>query len=263
MLIYKITNSVNDRVYIGLTTCTLAKRWREHLCSANTGVEKPLYRAMRKYGTANFKIEVVYTATSVEDLRVAELRYIKEYKAHALENGYNLTDHGYQHGKANQTRGETVYNSKVTEDIVAFIRDPQHWDRSNQQMLELVKEKFGFVGARDTIRDARRGDAWKHLNDRYPPVRVGQGTRKSPLSEEQKAKLRASMLLHAEKIHARKVEARANKRAPNAKLSEETVRNIFYNQAPLLKTAEQFGVSKKMVLLIKQRKAHVYLTKDL
>ena len=57
MFVYKITNKVNPRVYVGLTVCTLEKRWREHRSAANTGVEKPLYRAMRKHGIENFSIE--------------------------------------------------------------------------------------------------------------------------------------------------------------------------------------------------------------
>jgi group I intron endonuclease len=262
VFVYKIVNSINPRVYVGLTTFSLEKRWREHRCAANVGIDKPLYRAMRKHGIDNFKMELVYTATSIEDLRAAELRYIDELKAHVEAGGYNLTDHGFHYGTPNAEKGEHRYNAVVTEQIVAFIRDPIHWDTSNTQMLKTVGEMFGFSGARDTIRDARRGDAWKHLNEKYPPVKVGQGTRRSDTKYQRQA-ARETMAKHAAYIHKCKVEARAGKRAPNAKLSEQTVKDIFYSPLSLLKTAEQYGVSKKMVLLIKQRKAHVYLTKEL
>jgi group I intron endonuclease len=263
MFVYKISNSVNDRLYVGLTVCSLDKRWREHKSAANTGVDKPLYRAMRKHGVENFKISLLYIATSIEDMREAELRFIKELKAHANDGGYNLTDHGYQHGKANQLSGEQTYNASLTEEVVAFIRDPAHWDKSNATLLKLLEEKFGFNGARDTVRDARRGDSWKHLNDKYPPIKSTRGSRQAPRTEEQKQKARETMLANAEYLHRRKIESRAGKRAPNATIPEETVKAIFYSPLSLLKTAEQYGVSKKMVMLIKQRKAHVYLTKDL
>lgn len=263
MYVYKIINTVNDRVYIGLTTGSIAKRWREHRCAANIDVDKPLYRAMRKHGIDKFSIHVIYTTDCVEDLRAAEIRFIDEFKAHAKDNGYNLTDHGFCHGKTNQPSGEDLYNAKLTEEIVAFIRNPIHWDKSNAVILEMVKEQFGFDGARDTIRDARRGDLWKHLDDQYPPVRTGQGSRQPVMTGKRKEAAISLLRANHAKAIQKSAGLRKNKRGANAKLPEETVKEIFYSPLSLLKTAAKYGVSKKMVLLIKQRKAHVYLTKGL
>jgi group I intron endonuclease len=102
VLVYKITNTVNDRIYIGLTTCDLKKRWREHVCAANTGSDKPLYRAMKKYGVDKFRIEVVHVAESIEEMRQVELRLIDNLGSHINVGGYNLTDHGYTHGNFNK-----------------------------------------------------------------------------------------------------------------------------------------------------------------
>jgi group I intron endonuclease len=263
MLIYKITNTVNDRVYVGLTTGPLRVRWRQHLSAAKTDVDKPLYRAMRKHGAEKFAIKAIYEATSIEDLRAAEIRLIGELKAHAKDGGYNLTDHGLKHGNFEQSAGEDRYNAKLTEEMVAFIRDPAHWDKPNSAVLEMVQERFGAGVTRDTLRDARRGDAWKYLNDKYPPVKVGQGTRKQPMTEERKAQAKRILDAHRAEALNKLAESKRGKRGSNAKLSEQTVKDIFYCPLSLLKTAAKFGVSKKMVLLIKQRKAHVYLTKGL
>lgn len=263
MLVYKITNTVNDRVYVGLTVGPLKVRWRQHLCAARKDEDKPLYRAMRKHGVENFSIHTIYEATSIEDLRQAEIRLIAELKAHVNDGGYNLTDHGHKHGSASLLKGEQLYNATLTEEIVAFIRDPQHWDKANSQVLDMVKERFGFQGARDTLRDARRGDAWKHLNNKYPPIKTGQGKRKPPMTEEQKEQARQTLAAYRTEAHTKLSDMRRGKRGANAKLPEQTVKDIFYSPLSLLKTAAQFGVSKKMVLLIKQRKTHVYLTKEL
>lgn len=262
-LVYKISNTVNDRLYVGLTTNGLEKRWREHRCAAKTHVDKPLYRAMRLHGIDKFKIELLYTAVSIEEMREAELRLIKELKAHVNDDGYNLTDHGYQHGNVSMPKGEASFRAKLTEQMVAFIRDPAHWDKSNVVVLGMLEEMFGFDGARDTVRDARRGDRWQHLNDKYPPVRAGQGSRQPKMSEERKARAKTVLALHRQEALRKAADMRRGKRGPNAKLPEETVKAIFHSPLSLLKTAEQYSVSKKMVLLIKQRKAHVYLTKDL
>ena len=60
MIIYKITNNINNKVYIGLTTCSLEYRWSRHLTEAkNVNNKKHLYKAMRKYGLELLPEDVV------------------------------------------------------------------------------------------------------------------------------------------------------------------------------------------------------------
>jgi group I intron endonuclease len=263
MFVYKITNTENQRVYVGLTSGSLKKRWAEHLCAARSGSENPLYRAMRKYGAEKFSMHLLYSAASVDEMRQKEIELISKLRAHVVDGGYNLTDHGFQHGKTNQQKGELVYNAKLSEELVAFIRNPDFWDRPNSELLELAKEQFGFSGSRDALRDARRGDSWKHLNSAYAPVTAKRGARKPPLTELQKVKAAQILNEHRSSAVEKSVALRIGKRAANARLSEKTVKDIFYSQHSLCETAKDFGVSKKLVSLIKQRKSHVYLTKEL
>jgi hypothetical protein len=94
-------------------------------------------------------------------------------------------------------------------------------------------------------------------------VIVKQGSRQAPLTEERKQKIKQ----HFKKIRAKAIEAQraavTGKRGKNARLSEQTITDIFFSPESLNKTAMKYGVSKKMVLLVKQRKTHTYLTKDL
>lgn len=263
MLVYKITNTVNDRIYIGLTTCDLKKRWKEHRSEAKTGSEKPLYRAMRKHGVDKFHIETVHVATSIQEMREVELRLIDELGTHATRNGYNLTDHGHKIGVTNKKFGESVYNSKLTEEIVGFIRNPEHWQISNEEMLAMVRERFLFDGKFDSVRDARRGDTWAHLNAAHAPVKCGQGNRRPELSDDQKSAARDVLAAHHSEAITKSAELRRGKKGSHGKLSEDAIRGIFFSPESLMKTANNFGVSKKMVLLIKQRKAHTYLTQGL
>lgn len=264
MLAYMITNNVNGHRYIGITVCSLEKRWREHRSAANTGSHKRLYKAMRKYGVENFGIEKIYDATSFEDLQEAEKRFIAEYETHAsLNKGYNLTSGGEGRDRVDQLFGEQLPHSVLTPEIIKFIRDPSRAGVSNSVLLDEVAYKFGIECSRDAIRDARRGDTWMHLNEQYPPVKSGQGGNKPTITAEQKAKFSATLDFYRVDAQKKSAEVRRGKRSSHAKLSEDTVRDIFYNQESLLKTAHKFGVSKKMVLLIKQRRAHVYLTQGL
>jgi group I intron endonuclease len=90
MQVYKITNMINGKVYIGKTETTLERRWKKHLSDFR---KKPyhLYFAMRKYGVENFTIETVQTASSKEQLNGLEQRIIAALKANTPSIGYNMT----------------------------------------------------------------------------------------------------------------------------------------------------------------------------
>ena len=57
--IYKITNDINNKIYIGLTSRNLDIRFKEHLKDSKTDLNRPLYRAMNKYGAEHFTISLI------------------------------------------------------------------------------------------------------------------------------------------------------------------------------------------------------------
>lgn len=91
MIVYKITNTVNGKVYIGKTIRTLQRRWQEHLRASN---DMPISRAIRKYGVDNFTIEVVVCAISEGVLDALEKQFISELRANDPAVGYNVTEGG-------------------------------------------------------------------------------------------------------------------------------------------------------------------------
>ncbi len=264
MLVYKITNNVNGHGYIGITQCALAKRWREHLCAARTGSDKRLYRAMRKYGTDNFSISVLYEADSFQELQAVERGLIAAHGTYASTGkGYNLTSGGEGRDRVDQLFGEGITQSVLTEEIVAFARDPRHWNISNANVLALIANKFELDCSIDTVKDARNGSSWTHLNGKYPPVKRGRGVRHDVVSDEAQAARKETLAKYRAEAIVKAANLRRGKRGPNAKLSEQTVRDIFFHNESLAKTAAKFDISRKMVLLIKQRRAHTYLTQGL
>ena len=95
LIIYKITNNINKKVYIGLTTCSLEYRWRRHLTEGrNEKNEKHLYKSMRKYGLENFSIEQIDSTDDFKELGELERKYIKQYDSQNPNKGYNLTAGG-------------------------------------------------------------------------------------------------------------------------------------------------------------------------
>ena len=88
--IYKITNKLNGKVYIGKTEKTIQERWNEHChdYAKNSESHRPLYKAMIKYGVENFYIEEVEKCSS-DDLANREVYWIEHFGS--FKYGYNAT----------------------------------------------------------------------------------------------------------------------------------------------------------------------------
>ena len=90
--IYKITNLINNKIYIGQTRFNVETRFKQHLYEANKGeLQYPLYKAIRKYGENNFKLEIIEEVED-EQLNEKEQYWIKYYNSYIKNNkGYNCT----------------------------------------------------------------------------------------------------------------------------------------------------------------------------
>ena len=87
--IYKITNKINGKIYIGQTIMPIKNRMYKHYSQARTGKAiTGIDAAIRKYGEDNFEVEQLVECPN-EDLNQQEQFYISKYKS--FENGYNLT----------------------------------------------------------------------------------------------------------------------------------------------------------------------------
>lgn len=99
--IYLITNIINGKMYIGLTTKTIQIRWKQHIQSSfNKNVYSyncHFHRAIRKYGVENFIIRQLDTAYSEKELKDKEIYYIEKFNTYhhnKNNNGYNSTKGG-------------------------------------------------------------------------------------------------------------------------------------------------------------------------
>ena len=91
--IYKITNDINNKVYIGLTVNTLEYRFKQHKYDSKKG-DKKLYKDMRKYGFEHFHIEELEKCVN-NQLGVRERFWISYYDS--FYNGYNDSFGGEGH----------------------------------------------------------------------------------------------------------------------------------------------------------------------
>lgn len=103
--IYKITNLVNGKIYIGKTTKTIEQRFKEHIHGAKLWKNEELLGkkhrrqsrfmpALNKYGYDNFKIELVESYADDVNLEEKEKYWISYFNSTDPEIGYNISPGG-------------------------------------------------------------------------------------------------------------------------------------------------------------------------
>ena len=102
MIVYKITNKINGKIYIGQTIRPLIVRWKHHCNPANKNCTA-LHRAIQKYGRDMFTVEQIDVACDRDELDTKERYWINYYDCIAPK-GYNLRLGGEHHIVSEETR---------------------------------------------------------------------------------------------------------------------------------------------------------------
>ena len=141
--IYKITNCVNGKCYIGQTKQSLKTRWSQHKRSAKLGVTT-LYCAIQKYGIENFYIECLQEYT-IEELDTLEIYWIAKFNSY--KDGYNATPGGkYMPDKVKFRK--RVYNP----DLEKYNKKVKQYTLSG----DFIKEYFSIRKAADETSICRK-----------------------------------------------------------------------------------------------------------
>lgn len=124
-VIYKVTNLINDKIYIG-KTINFKERMQEHyLSSYNENYEDYnvyFHTAIRKYGFENFRWIILNEFDFEEEAYDWEKLWIKYYKMPNRNIGYNLTEggEGFNGYKWTDKQLEKVRKYEI-EDIKKFV----------------------------------------------------------------------------------------------------------------------------------------------
>ena len=161
MIIYKITNLVNGKCYVGQTVGTLEARWKRH-CS--DGSKCPaIHSAIVKYGVNNFRVEVIDTATSQDELNEKEAYWISTLNT-ISPNGYNLQNGGVRTQLSEESRkkiGLVVKQKYANNEVdISWKRKVCQYsvDGSLIAVWDSIKEASKQLGICDKhIPDACRG----------------------------------------------------------------------------------------------------------
>ena len=158
MFIYKITNIINNKIYIGQSIKPIEKRLKRHIYDAiNNVLNTHFARAIRKYGPNNFVIEQIDTAETQYELNLKEQYYIIKYDS--INNGYNETDALYKCG------GNTYLNKSKSEmnDIKEKIRNTKLGSKNpNSKAVKIKHIDTGEELFFDTVTDCK-----KYFNEKH------------------------------------------------------------------------------------------------
>ena len=157
--IYQITNNVNGKIYIGKTERTIQERWREHCKDylRERCYDRPLYRAMRKYGLSNFTIELLEETDNPEEREIFWIEQKGSFK-----HGYNATMGGDGKKYIDYDLVVATYKNsgiiKETAKILGICEDTVHKilkqkDISIKPTSEMNKEKFSKMVSMYSLND--------------------------------------------------------------------------------------------------------------
>lgn len=123
-IIYKITNSTNQKCYIGITHNSVHKRWIQHKSLAKTSkTPYKFYQAIRKYGTECWTQHELYFTNDENHASNMEEHFIIEYDS--FNNGYNSTKGGLGSGLyAQRPKWTAERRQRVSEKMKGRVSHP-------------------------------------------------------------------------------------------------------------------------------------------
>ena len=143
--IYKITNTRNDKSYIGQTTLKPEKRLKKHFDSSTKSCPA-IHNAIQKYGRDAFTVEILHEALNIflDDLEVAE---IKKHNSLA-PNGYNLDSGGH----ANKS-----VSDQTRKKMSKSLKGRRHSPETRKKISEAAKDRARSPEYRKKLSDANKG----------------------------------------------------------------------------------------------------------
>lgn len=129
--IYKVTNRVNGKIYIGQTVFPLNVRRNKHIHSSKIMSPDYFHKAIRKYGPDSFVWETVCLCLSRDEADNKEREFIKLFGCRA-PSGYNMTDGG--EGNNGRSPSEEV-RAKISQKLKGY----KHSDETRARMSKAKK----------------------------------------------------------------------------------------------------------------------------
>ena len=164
MYVYKITNLINQKNYIGITN-NYKKIWSNEKCLPKDEKRQQLInKKIQEYGKNNFQFEVLFSNLTIEEACQKEQELIIKYNS-LVPNGYNIDKGGNYHPHYQSMYGEKNGKSKLTDKEAQYIKDHR-----NQPMYVLYDE-FSDIISYESFKKCYKHQTYTHLTpkvEEYP-----------------------------------------------------------------------------------------------
>jgi len=157
MYVYKITNIVNKKIYIGITATSMGNRISSYRSATKS--QKPnkhrVIMAMKKYGFENFSFEIVFETNNKEELKKKEIELIAFYKSTNVSVGYNVSPGGFLHSqeslkkKSDANKGKKLskeHKEKISASLIGHEVSEKVVQNARIQALKIAGWNKGTKG---------------------------------------------------------------------------------------------------------------------
>lgn len=143
--IYKITNLVNNKIYIGKSK-NIEKRWKQHIDEAYHGSQRLLCKAIRKYKECNFSFQIIESIPIEKYDKISssrEIYWIAYYDSY--KQGYNMTPGGDGGSVKGIHAGLKSKQAKLTKEDIIDIRTDYKNLVLKQDSYKKYKDKISLA----------------------------------------------------------------------------------------------------------------------
>lgn len=218
--------SPSGKKYVGRTSKSIDKRWREHISYSTLCEGGAIHGAIRKYGQDSFIHEILETINSPEVAVECEIKWVKALNT-KVPNGYNLTSGGEGVFEPSDETREKLSKSKKGKPLHPNSRAALKFGPLSRIGTKTSEETKALMSA------AAKGKP-KSLEHREALSKAKKGKSNGPRSEETKRKISEAQLgeknhnwkkgrPHTEEAKRKISESNKGKRL-GIKLSDETCR---------------------------------------
>lgn len=158
MIIYKSTNKITRKIYIGQTTHTLDKRIKSHLKESKMESNRPFMLSINKHGIDNFEFEIIDSTNNLDELNNKEIYWIDFYNS-VSPNGYNVTGGG---------QGKKMKTTKELSRIISEgLKNSKKWQetKNSEEYIQKRKEYFGWSKGKKYSREHKE-KIWEKNKER-------------------------------------------------------------------------------------------------
>lgn len=160
MFIYSITNSKNNKRYIGQTSTELSKRMSVHFDKLRNGVHhnSHLQSSFNKYGEDVFTVEILAEASSIDELNTLEIEFIKKFNTLNSQFGYNRRSGGENYiltDAAKQNMSNAHKGKKLTKEHkqkIAIASTGKTRTTASKKKMSQSRRRYSKFSEEDAIK---------------------------------------------------------------------------------------------------------------